>query len=94
MGTTIRSATFNGDTLWEPLIRSRYLLFKSADKWADRQKERAAILFGEYPDSESHTAAPFIAYYLLQETIKEAARLAMARWYDKIKESVFTPSMS
>lgn len=31
----------NGDTRRELLIRSRYLLFKSADKWTDRQKQRA-----------------------------------------------------
>lgn len=40
----------NGDTRKELLMRSRYLLFKSADKWTDRQKQRAAILFEEYPD--------------------------------------------
>ncbi len=40
----------NGDTRKELLIRSRYLLFKSADKWSPTQKERAAILFDNYPD--------------------------------------------
>lgn len=40
----------NGDTRKELLIRSRYLLFKSANKWTDRQRQRAAILFKEYPD--------------------------------------------
>ena len=35
----------NGDTRKELLIRSRYLLFKSADNWTERQKQRAAILF-------------------------------------------------
>lgn len=40
----------NGDTREELLIRSRYLLFKSARKWTDRQKQRAAILFEQYPD--------------------------------------------
>lgn len=40
----------NGDTRKELLVRSRYLLFKSADKWTDRQKQRAAILLDEYPD--------------------------------------------
>lgn len=40
----------NGDTRRELLIRSRYLLFKSADKWTERQKQRAEILFEEYPD--------------------------------------------
>lgn len=40
----------NGDTRPELLIRSRYLLFKSADKWTEKQKGRAKILFAEYPD--------------------------------------------
>ena len=40
----------NGDTRKELLIRSRHLLFKYADKWTERQKQRAGILFGEYPD--------------------------------------------
>ena len=40
----------NGDTRKELLVRSRYLLFKSAEKWTERQKQRAAILFSEYPD--------------------------------------------
>ena len=40
----------NGDTKKELLARSRYLLFKSADKWTDRQKRRAKILFELYPD--------------------------------------------
>ena len=40
----------NGDTRRELLIRSRYMLFKSADNWTERQKQRAAILFEEYPD--------------------------------------------
>ena len=40
----------NGDTKKELLARSRYLLFKSADKWTDKQKKRAKILFKLYPD--------------------------------------------
>ena len=34
----------NGDTRKELLMRSRYLLFKSADHWTARQKQRAQIL--------------------------------------------------
>ena len=40
----------NGDTRKELLARSRYLLFKSAEKWTESQKIRAGILFKEYPD--------------------------------------------
>lgn len=40
----------NGDTKKQLLARSRYLLFKSAEKWTPKQKERANILFQMYPD--------------------------------------------
>lgn len=39
----------NGDTKVELLTRSRYLLMVSPDKWTDSQKQRAAILFENYP---------------------------------------------
>jgi len=40
----------NGDTKKELLARSRYLLFKSSERWTDTQKQRAEILFREYSD--------------------------------------------
>jgi transposase len=40
----------NGDSHKQLLARSRYLLFKSADKWTDKQKRRAKLLFELYPD--------------------------------------------
>lgn len=42
----------NGDTKKELLARSRYLLFKSGDKWTVSQRQRAEILFREFPDLE------------------------------------------
>lgn len=42
----------NGETRAEILARSKYLLMMSPDKWTDTQKERAAILFREYPEIE------------------------------------------
>lgn len=45
----------NGDTKKELLARSRYLLFKSGEKWTQRQRERAEILFTEFPDIKRHT---------------------------------------
>lgn len=40
----------NGDTLKQLLARSRYLLFKSQEKWTEKQQQRANILFEKYPD--------------------------------------------
>lgn len=40
----------NGDTAKQLLTRSRFLLYKSPNKWSESQKERAAIVFEEYPE--------------------------------------------
>ena len=76
----------NGDTRKELLMRSRYLLFKSADKWTDRQIQRAAILFEAYPDIKTaYGLCHSLRMIFSKNTIKDAARLAMARWYNKVE---------
>ena len=40
----------NGDIHKQLLARSRYLLFKSADKWTKSQRQRAEVLFETYPN--------------------------------------------
>lgn len=78
----------NGDTRPELLIRSRYLLFKSADKWTERQKERARILFEEYPDIEiAYGLSHSLRMIFSKNSIKDAARLSMAKWYNKVEAS-------
>lgn len=78
----------NGDTRPELLIRSRYLLFKSAEKWTERQKERAKILFEEYPDIQmTYGLVHSLRMIFTKSTIKDAARLSMAQWYNKVDDS-------
>lgn len=80
----------NGDTRKELLIRSRYLLFKSADKWTDTQKQRAHILFEQYPDiQKAYGLCHSLRMIFSKNTIKDAARLAMARWYNKVEQAGF-----
>ena len=80
----------NGDTRKELLARSRYLLFKSADKWTDRQKNRARILFELYPDlQEAYSLCHSLRMIFARNTIKDAARLSMAKWYNKVEEAGF-----
>lgn len=80
----------NGDTRKELLIRSRYLLFKSADKWTNRQKQRAAILFEEYPDIKTaYGLCHSLRMIFSKNTFKDAARLSMAKWYNKVEEAGF-----
>ena len=80
----------NGDTRKELIMRSRYLLFKSADKWIDRQKRRAAILFEEYPDIQTaYGLWHSLRMIFSKNTIKDAARLSIARWHNKVEEAGF-----
>jgi len=87
-GTTI--VFKNGDTKKQLLARSRYLLFKHYRKWSANQKERALILFSEYPDIEQ-------AYWLAMELSdiyqtcksKGVAYTNMAQWFNRIEASGF-----
>lgn len=80
----------NGDTKKELLLRSRYLLFKDGGKWTGSQKERARILFEEYPDLKvAYGLCHSLRMIFAKNTIKDAARLNMARWYEKVEKSGF-----
>ena len=80
----------NGDTRKELLARSRYLLFKSADKWTTTQKQRAKILFREYPKLKvAYGLCHSLRMIFAKNTIKDAARLSMAKWYNKVEEAGF-----
>ena len=77
----------NGDTLRQLLVRSRYLLFKSPDKWTNSQRIRAGILFKQFDDIKQ-------LYYLTlqlgqiysQNYDKNIARAKLALWFNKVEE--------
>lgn len=78
----------NGDTRKELLARSRYLLFKSGEKWTSSQHRRAEILFREYPDLEkAYGLSHSLRMIFSKNTFKDAARLSMAKWYNKVEEA-------
>lgn len=80
----------NGDSKKQLLARSRYLLFKSADKWTDKQKQRAQLLFDLYPDiQKAYSLTHSLRMIFSKNSIKDAARLSLARWYNKVAESEF-----
>lgn len=80
----------NGDTCKQLLARSRYLLFKSPEKWSASQKERSSILFEQYPDlKEAYSLTHSLRQIFNKNTIKDAARLSLARWYDKVEKAGF-----
>lgn len=79
-GRKYRPCTFgNGDTRKELLARSRYLLFKSPEKWTDTQKQRAAILFELYPKLKTaYSLCHSLRMIFAKNTIKDAARLSIS----------------
>jgi transposase len=80
----------NGDTPKQLLARSRYLLFKSPEKWTGSQKARASILFERYPDlKEAYSLTHSLRMIFSRNTIKDAARTSLARWYNKVEEAGF-----
>ena len=81
----------NGDTKKELLARSRYLLYKPANKWTDSQKTRARILFEHFPEIETaYSLAHSLRMNFAKATTKPAAMLNLARWYDKVERSGIT----
>lgn len=83
-----RSKIFkNGDTKKQLLARSRHLLFKPSSKWDEGQKERAEILFEEYPEIKGayEISMMFRSIYENSKTISEAKE-KLNEWYKKIEE--------
>jgi transposase len=80
----------NGDTKKQLLARSRYLLFKSADKWTEKQKYRAKLLFELYPDiKKAYSITHSLRMIFSKNSIKDAARLSLARWYNDVADAKF-----
>ena len=80
----------NGDSKKQLLARSRYLIFKSSDKWTEKQKKRAKLLFELYPDiKKAYSIAHSLRMIFSKNSIKNVARLSLARWYDQVADSGF-----
>jgi transposase len=80
----------NGDSKKQLLARSRYLLFKSGDKWTAKQKERAKILFEQYPDiKKAYSLTHSLRMIFSQTQIKGVAYTKLARWFNDVTESEF-----
>ena len=80
----------NGDTKKQLLARSRYLLFKSGNKWTDKQKKRAAILFGLYPDiKQAYSLTHSLRMIFSKNKDKGVAYTKMAKWFNDVTDSGF-----
>lgn len=90
-GKSYRPYIFNnGDTKKQLLARSRYLLFKTQSNWGKQQKERAEILFAEFPKIKEayNLSIMFRACYENSQNMTEAKE-KLTQWYEKVKEKDF-----
>lgn len=90
-GEVVPPETFpNGDTRPQLLARSRYLLFKSAEKWTESQKARARILFAQYPDIEEAYRLTHRLRMIYADTDRRPlANTRLAKWYLDVENSGF-----
>ena len=80
----------NGDTRKQLLARSRYLLYKSRENWTITQKQRAEILFPQYPDLEkAYNLSDGLRRIYNQKIEKSVAMLKLAHWFKEVEESEF-----
>ncbi len=80
----------NGDTKKQLLARSRYLLFKSREKWTEKQKIRAKILFKQYPDlKKAYELTHSLRLIYSKTKEKGVAYTKLARWYKDVGETDF-----
>jgi len=80
----------NGDTKRQLLARSRYVLYKSQDKWTVNQKIRANILFKEYPDiKKTYDINQKLRQIYNSSYSKPIAMTKLAHWYKEIEDAGF-----
>ena len=76
----------NGDTLKQLLARSRYLLYKSSEKWTESQKLRAKILFALYPDlHQAYRLTDKLRHLYNQRDEKSLAMTKFAHWFKDVE---------
>jgi transposase len=79
----------NGESLFELLARSRYLLYKYSDDWTDSQRQRAIALFNHYPQIEkSYKLSCNFRTWYRKENVgkdKEMLRNSLKQWYIEVE---------
>lgn len=77
----------NGETRAELLARSKGLLMMSPNKWTETQKQRAEILFREFPDIKTaFSLTHSLRMIFSQRCSKEQGKECLRSWYVKVGE--------
>lgn len=85
----------NGDSKKQLLARGRYLLFKASTKWTLSQRERAKILFEQYPELEKGYDLTMMFRGIFESAkMRNKAEERMRRWFEKVSRSNMKPLIS
>jgi transposase len=80
----------NGDTLKQLLARSRYALYKKPNKWTQKQKERAELVFERFPDVKKAYELSIELSTIFEKTTDKLYGLTrLAKWHEKVRQSGF-----
>ena len=80
----------NNDSEKQLLARSRYLLFKARNDWTQKQKNRAEILFREFPSlGKAYKLAHSLRIIYSKTKDKAIAFTKLAHWYKEVEEAGF-----
>lgn len=78
----------NGDSKKQLLARGRYVLFKPWNRWSMSQRERAKILFEEYPQlKKAYELSMMFRGVFENAKMRNQALERMKEWFIKINES-------
>jgi len=78
----------NGDSRKQLLARSRHLLFTPESRWHTQQKERADLLFTEYPRlKHAYDLSMLFRSFYEHSTTREIAKQKLDLWYAKVEAS-------
>ena len=88
VGRKYISHTFsNGDTRRQLLARSRHIVMKHHSKWTFSQRQRADILFEQYPDiKEAYDISMELTSIYNTTKIRGIGLTKLAKWYDKVEK--------
>ena len=77
----------NGETRKQLLARAKFILTKHKSKWTESQRLRAEIIFENYPElKKAYDLAMELTDIYNARNIKDAARLKLARWFNKVEK--------
>lgn len=76
----------NGETMPQVMARSRHILLKHESKWNEQQRNRAEVLFKQFPELEkAYRLSMKLTELFNKKSTPDQARLNLARWYKDVE---------